>query len=116
MKGVSRDLVRRAGTLAMFRAWREMGASAQNAYLEKIARLSGGDMRRAGALIDDMEAAEDLPTLPAIERMYFARFPEPRRASRYCEYCQGSGFEIVTAGDYTGARKCRCREAFATVP
>jgi hypothetical protein len=99
--------------LAIFRDFRELPAEAKRRYLAKLWSLTSGDREKLKELVADIEGADFLPTLAALDRMAFAKWPPPKRADTGCGFCHGSGFEIIETGQFSGAKRCRCRVAVA---
>ncbi len=65
---------------------------------------------RAGIarLIDTAIELDQLPTPADLSRIWQEQHPPRATASYSCEYCQGSGWEIVERGGVSGALRCRC--------
>lgn len=95
--------------LAIFRDYRELPADSKRRYLAKLWTVVSGDRERLRDLVSDIEGADSLPGLAALDRMAAAKFPPPKRAETDCEFCRGTGFEIVEVNGNSGARRCRCR-------
>lgn len=110
----ARFVAKEVQQFAVYESWRLMPASARDVYAEKIERLTKGSQARVTWLIAEViESAKDLPPLPEIERLYFARYPPA--GIRGCERCGGTGWEEVTGSGwdsklaYSGLRRCACR-------
>lgn len=95
--------------LCIFAAWRMMGPDGRKEYRNWFEARTR-DAAKVRAVIDEITGYEDLPSLAAVGRLWLELFPPAERAAAACLFCNGTGYEIIEAGMYSGARRCRCRK------
>lgn len=93
--------------LNCFRDWRMMDENGRRVYRDWI-EVRTTNPAAAEALISRVLELDELPTLSVFRAIWLELFPPKATASQNCQYCNGTGWEIVENACSSGAKRCRC--------